>query len=206
VAAMLGEPLDIFLEKLLLAANPKLMTKLDALSIGKHAVHLVTESPGFGSKQPVTVGVGFSDALDVVMLEDIKSTTTAYNTVTKKMLRSLYTLAQDTGKASVMVDKGLILDGYEWVRRGFIPDLKGWDSLRKSIKKGLPTDPWYSKLSPSAKVDLDGIIASANPASAFALADMGSIGKQALSADYWDGFLSVNDPEAVGRFLQYLGG
>lgn len=185
-AALQNKPLDDYLDKL--------MSSYDSG---------VTDLKFSEKKQTVTMATEGATAT----FDPLKSTLKLISGIpddwdsAKKMMQSVYTLAQDTN-LNYISTRATAAMGYRYARGGFIPDYDGWVAMKQDIG----ATAWFGGLSPEKKAILADLFASESPYTVYELADLGKLGELALKSTEWQAYLPVTDTDAVARFLTYFGG
>lgn len=202
LAALKGMSVDKFLEGLAAAEKAKDYTGLKALTIGKE-VTLKLDSPAYGTTGNVKQTVKIGDDGKTVKLVDLtlpKGESAA--AVAKDYLRNLYLLAKDIGADKIATTAAGDLGGYALAKYGFAPTPEAWATLKTQMQSNVAAvwDDWPNEW----KAVYTSVKASDDAAAVFFLADS-KMGTQALSGTTWAGTLDINSPEAVERFLTYLG-
>lgn len=186
------------------AGNPKFKVLEDGVQIS-------SKSYVVGSKETVEQVIkirGSSMILDKLALAEKDQATG----VAKSYLQRIYQLASDLNLKKLELTAGNELGGYAWAKYGFRPNAEQWAILRKSVKQALNTEVVVSEVDGLVQDVVSAILDSTDPAMIYLLADIGytlstgvTIGEQALQGQHWDGELDMNDPEAIEKFLTYIG-
>jgi hypothetical protein len=122
----------------------------------------------------------------------------------RETLMDVYASAEQTGMHTIEAYAGSDLGGLAMAKYGFAPSEQGWDHLKDVIKRRLSKTAIASMLTAEEANYVDAILASPDPQDIFALADLPDVASALLEGTNWQGFLDINDPESVARFLTYL--
>lgn len=211
VARLRGLSGDEFLAGLVGADNPAAFSGVTAISVSKTGINLGINAPMFDSSESVWQEVTFDQKRMRLEMLALGEADQGIGLVQKYMQR-LYNLSSDLDIAQMELTANMELGGYAWAKYGFRPKLSQWEALKKDIRKGFRSGVDVSAMNPDAKLAMQAILESPDPASIYVLADMAvplsgtPIGEKLLAGTSWDGELPLDDSEAMVRFLTYVGG
>jgi hypothetical protein len=120
------------------------------------------------------------------------------------MLRSTYESAQAEAFDSMSMQAGADLSGYALAKYGFATSEDAWDALKTQVKRTLRQSAVSSMISEDEQLVLDQILQSEDPKDVFLLADLPDVGEALLAGSHYMGYLDLDDPESVARFLAYI--
>jgi hypothetical protein len=98
---------------------------------------------------------------------------------------------------------------YTWARYGFVPDAEWWPRLVKQIEPNLE-QARIDGLPEEAYKDVMTLLESRNPRAIWQIADARTpvngvpLGEKLLNGTEWHGSFSLNDPEMMERFRNYV--
>jgi GNAT superfamily N-acetyltransferase len=202
LARLSGTPVDEYLSGLLLSAKPRAYSGLKSILFGDN-IRVRVNRQMFGSAEnaAMTIDIGADgmklDLLDLSSVDQGKG-------IGKKFMRELYTATKDMGLPSIKLLAGLDVGGYAWAKYGFKPLAIDWTELRGYLTKMFETKGLAKTLPVVQSKLFKAVMASDDSAMIYALADS-PMGYDLLAGRWWEGALSLSDPEAVTRFLTYIG-
>lgn len=202
IAALKGQSLDQFMSGLLAAEKAKDYAGLKSLTMGND-VTMKLEAPAFGTEGNVKQTVKIKDDGKTLQLASLLLPNEANpSAVAKSYLQSLYVLAKDIGAEKIATTAASDLGGYAMAKYGFVPTPQAWETLKTAMQTNAAKywDDWPNDW----KAVYTSVKASEDPAALYFLADS-KMGQQVLSGTTWAGTLDLTSPEAVERFLTYLG-
>lgn len=129
--------------------------------------------------------------------------------IAKKVISNQMETYKNLGLEKVELHANIDVGGYAWLKYGCLPDEKGWNELRETIRKKVSRIKGVSK---ETKEKVKAIASSNDPRAAWLLSDIQdksdggkSVAKMLLMKTGWDGTLALNDPRAMERFNSYVG-
>lgn len=134
----------------------------------------------------------------------------------KTVLANSMDFYEKVGVRSISLQANADVGGYAWAKYGFVPTQQSWDAMRASSGKQSITanNPAYERLDAPTKVAVDKLLASPDPRSIWALADITTptvrrgkkvtVGQDLLLASNWHGRMDLSNKEQRARFDHYI--
>lgn len=209
LASLVGENEGELLEALvggLSLAKTKGMIGLKKLAITDGEIAITMNSKAFGSTEDIYQSLKFMEAEQQTYLSVLELAAADQGAgLVKKYMKNLVALSNDLGMKSIGLQAGLDVGGYAWAKYGFAPDVLEWDALKKVIAAKVESENILLGKSALQVKAYKSIMQSTNPESLFALSDIPELGKEILLGTTWAGKLDLTNPEAMTRFMAYIG-
>ena len=130
--------------------------------------------------------------------------------IAKKLLASQIETYKQLGLEKVTLHANIDVGSYAWAKYGFVPNSDSWQTLKRQLLEKLERVATV-RIPKAVKDRVKVILRSEDPRAIWALADLPDavegkvIGKELLMNTHWFATLPLNDPEAMGRFNNYVG-
>lgn len=203
VAQLSQQPVDKLVATALTATDPKKELGIKALSVTDAGVNIELHRPVGVATKEVKQDLYFRK--DKSLFVGSVELDPADAKASASILKSLYGAARLTGMERMVMTAGADISGYAYARYGFTMDAGQWAALKKQVGKNLAATNIADMMSELDNKVLNAILASDDPKMVFALADIPNLGKALLSGTQWVGYLQLDDPEAMKRFLSFFG-
>lgn len=132
------------------------------------------------------------------------------NGIVPQMLKNQVDTYQKMGLEKVKVSAGLSAGGYTWLKYGFLPSQKDWDSLRSEVGYSMDKD-WNVPTDKNIVRAIYQILKDPDPKAAWSLADIKEptadgvpFGRAVLAGQSWHGTLDLKDKATMRRFNRYV--
>ena len=203
VARLSGTTVDQLLESILGAGDPQTELGLANLNVTQTGVNVELQTPIQGSSNPITQDYYFRrDQTLFIGSIDLEAEDAAF---LKPVLKNLYGTAKVSAMVAMKVVTSDWIGGYTWAKLGFQLSERQWELVKGQIMSSPAKVALIADASELEQKALGFILASTDPQSIYALADLPTLGKALLFDTSWAGTLMFDDPESMARFLAYIG-
>jgi hypothetical protein len=212
IAGLTGQTEQEVVQAALDSQDPKTALGIQALTLASNGtvnIELLRElTSASGQVDSVTTDLYFRQdrKLFIGSVEPLTSEAAAASAAFKEVMTDIYGTAEQLGLPSIEAIAGSDMGGFAMAKYGFAPTMQGWENVKEQITRILAKSGIKDMLTDDELLLLDAILESDDPKDIFALADMPHLGEVLLSGSTYQGFLDMQDPESVARFLTYLSG
>jgi hypothetical protein len=164
----------------------------------------------FGSSEKVELSFNYfpnTKEMDISLLELKKAD--QGRGILKEMMKNWIPMLERLEIEKISLDANISVGSYAWAKYGWVPTEGSWNQLKRRML--MKMDDVAASISPESTKVLLAAFSSPDPKAIWAITDLTEtingekLGKYFLGGDYWKGALNMSDPQAVERFMMYLG-